>query len=64
MTYTWIVFADPTSEPVKAAWIAATPNLNGWFDGIPPNLAAIAEAEAWSLPHVYVETVPVEPPAE
>jgi hypothetical protein len=62
MTYTWIVFAVPTPEPVKAEWIAATPDLNGWFDGIPPRLEAIAEAEAWSLPRVYVETVLVGPP--
>jgi hypothetical protein len=61
MTYTWIVFAEATPEPVKAAWIAANPGVNGWFDGVPPRLAAIAVAEAWTLPHVYVEVVPVEP---
>jgi len=64
MTYVWIVFAADTSELVKEQWIAATADLNGWFDGIPPRLLDLAASEAWTLPHVYVEIVPVEPATE
>lgn len=63
MTYLWIVFAPDTSELIKGQWIAANPGINGWFDGVPPRLAALAEQESWTLPYLYTETVPVEPPA-
>ena len=61
MTYVWLVFAPATPDTIKAQWIVANPGINGWFDGIPPNLAALAESEAWTLPHVYTEIVPAEP---
>jgi len=59
-TYLWIVFAADTSEATIQQWIAAHPGINGWFNGIPPRLIALAEQEGWSLPHLYTETVTVE----
>jgi hypothetical protein len=51
----WLVTDDAVSAP------AATSELGcvGWYLGVPPSLRSVADAEGWTLPHVWTEEVEV-----
>ena len=51
----WLVTDDAVSAP------AATSELGcvGWYLRVPPSLRSVADAEGWTLPHVWTEEVEV-----
>ena len=51
-----IMIIDESSEDVDAETAARSFSCQAYLRGIPPCLAALAEAEGWTLPHVITET--------
>jgi hypothetical protein len=51
----WLVTDDAVSAPAAASERGCV----GWYLGVPPSLRSVADAERWTLPHVWTEEVEV-----
>lgn len=51
----WLITDDAATAPAAAAEQACV----GWYLGVPPALRSVAEAEGWTLPHIWTEEVDV-----
>lgn len=57
MIQKWIVFAANATQSQINWWLSRNKDVCGYFIGIPPFLQPQADAEGWTLPHIWEETV-------
>ena len=57
MIQKWIVFAADATESQINWWMSRNKDAAGYFLGIAPILQPQADAEGWTLPHIWEETV-------
>lgn len=51
-----IMIIDENAEDIDAETTTRSFSCQAYLRGIPPVFAAIAEAEGWTLPHIFTET--------
>jgi plasmid replication initiation protein len=53
----WLVFPADVSDSIKGWHLSKNKDVCGYMLGIPPALQALADAENWTLPHIYEEII-------
>jgi len=59
-TNTWLIVEVGIPAEVSLA-LCESLGCNGFYSGIPPFLREIAQAERWTLPHLWDETINDQP---